>query len=155
MNKASLSLLGKLEFLFNFLVFKKRETAFSYIYGRILVAFISTGVTFKICINDKQCAVAFQPNKARGPRDLKMLCAEEEQSRMCWVTAIRLLKVISLQLGVSVKCWEYHQGWKTAVVQNAEIHRACGYVRKKKNHHPPMCVFYFYLKDKHLWSRIT
>lgn len=34
----------------------------------------------------------FKPNKARGPRDLKMLCAEEEQSRMCWVTAIRLLK---------------------------------------------------------------
>nr|KAF6450244.1 growth factor receptor bound protein 14 [Molossus molossus] len=34
----------------------------------------------------------FKPNKARGPRDLRMLCAEEEQSRMCWVTAIRLLK---------------------------------------------------------------
>ncbi|CAK6448538.1 unnamed protein product [Pipistrellus nathusii] len=34
----------------------------------------------------------FKPNKARGPRDLKMLCAEEEQSRMCWVTAVRLLK---------------------------------------------------------------
>ncbi|KAM5325704.1 growth factor receptor-bound protein 14 isoform 1-T1 [Glossophaga mutica] len=34
----------------------------------------------------------FKPNKARGPRDLKMLCAEEEQSRTCWVTAIRLLK---------------------------------------------------------------
>uniref|UniRef100_A0ABI7ZFK2 Growth factor receptor bound protein 14 n=1 Tax=Felis catus TaxID=9685 RepID=A0ABI7ZFK2_FELCA len=35
----------------------------------------------------------FKPNKAGGPRDLKMLCAEEEQSRTCWVTAIRLLKV--------------------------------------------------------------
>ncbi|KAB0345866.1 hypothetical protein FD754_022792, partial [Muntiacus muntjak] len=34
----------------------------------------------------------FKPNKAGGPRDLKMLCAEEEQSRMCWVTSIRLLK---------------------------------------------------------------
>uniref|UniRef100_A0A8C9IJ56 Growth factor receptor bound protein 14 n=1 Tax=Piliocolobus tephrosceles TaxID=591936 RepID=A0A8C9IJ56_9PRIM len=34
----------------------------------------------------------FKPNKAGGPRDLKMLCAEEEQSRTCWVTAIRLLK---------------------------------------------------------------
>ncbi|ERE69938.1 growth factor receptor-bound protein 14 [Cricetulus griseus] len=34
----------------------------------------------------------FKPNKAGGPRDLRMLCAEEEQSRMCWVTAIRLLK---------------------------------------------------------------
>ncbi|XP_021040733.1 growth factor receptor-bound protein 14 isoform X1 [Mus caroli] len=33
-----------------------------------------------------------KPNKAGGPRDLKMLCAEEEQSRTCWVTAIRLLK---------------------------------------------------------------
>uniref|UniRef100_A0A2K5UYB4 Growth factor receptor-bound protein 14 n=4 Tax=Boreoeutheria TaxID=1437010 RepID=A0A2K5UYB4_MACFA len=34
----------------------------------------------------------FKPNKAGGPRVLKMLCAEEEQSRTCWVTAIRLLK---------------------------------------------------------------
>uniref|UniRef100_A0A8C5L799 Growth factor receptor-bound protein 14 n=1 Tax=Jaculus jaculus TaxID=51337 RepID=A0A8C5L799_JACJA len=34
----------------------------------------------------------FKPNKAGGPRDPKMLCAEEEQSRTCWVTAIRLLK---------------------------------------------------------------
>ncbi|XP_013374245.1 PREDICTED: growth factor receptor-bound protein 14 [Chinchilla lanigera] len=34
----------------------------------------------------------FKPNKAGGPRDLKMLCAEEELSRTCWVTAIRLLK---------------------------------------------------------------
>ncbi|XP_023478806.1 growth factor receptor-bound protein 14 isoform X1 [Equus przewalskii] len=34
----------------------------------------------------------FKPHKAGGPRDLKMLCAEEEQSRTCWVTAIRLLK---------------------------------------------------------------
>ncbi|KAM9250073.1 growth factor receptor-bound protein 14 [Dugong dugon] len=34
----------------------------------------------------------FKPNKAGGPRDLKMLCAEEEQSRTCWLTAIRLLK---------------------------------------------------------------
>uniref|UniRef100_A0ABK0LQH4 Growth factor receptor bound protein 14 n=1 Tax=Rattus norvegicus TaxID=10116 RepID=A0ABK0LQH4_RAT len=33
-----------------------------------------------------------KPTKAGGPRDLKMLCAEEDQSRMCWVTAIRLLK---------------------------------------------------------------
>ena len=55
MNKASLSLLGKLEFLL--ISFKKRQL--SLIYRRILVAFISTGVTFKICINDKQYAVAF------------------------------------------------------------------------------------------------
>ncbi|KAK2504203.1 hypothetical protein MC885_021409 [Smutsia gigantea] len=34
----------------------------------------------------------FKPNKAGGPRDLKMLCAEEELSRTCWVTALRLLK---------------------------------------------------------------
>ncbi|XP_074185276.1 growth factor receptor-bound protein 14 [Rhinolophus sinicus] len=38
------------------------------------------------------CGFCFKPNKARGPRDLKMLCAEEEHSRTCWVTAIRLLK---------------------------------------------------------------
>ncbi|XP_069877951.1 growth factor receptor-bound protein 14 isoform X1 [Dipodomys merriami] len=34
----------------------------------------------------------FKPNKAGGLRDLKMFCAEEEQTRMCWVTALRLLK---------------------------------------------------------------
>ncbi|XP_077010136.1 growth factor receptor-bound protein 14 isoform X2 [Tamandua tetradactyla] len=34
----------------------------------------------------------FKPSKAGGPRDLRMLCAEEEQSRTCWVTATRLFK---------------------------------------------------------------
>uniref|UniRef100_H0X9A7 Growth factor receptor-bound protein 14 n=1 Tax=Otolemur garnettii TaxID=30611 RepID=H0X9A7_OTOGA len=34
----------------------------------------------------------FKPNRAGRSRDLKVLCAEEEQSRTCWVTAIRLLK---------------------------------------------------------------
>uniref|UniRef100_A0A4X2LVE9 Growth factor receptor-bound protein 14 n=1 Tax=Vombatus ursinus TaxID=29139 RepID=A0A4X2LVE9_VOMUR len=33
-----------------------------------------------------------KPNKAGGSRDLKLLYADEEQSRTCWVTAIRLLK---------------------------------------------------------------
>ncbi|XP_038607455.1 growth factor receptor-bound protein 14 isoform X3 [Tachyglossus aculeatus] len=33
-----------------------------------------------------------KPNKTGGTRDLKLLCADEEQSRICWVTAIRLLK---------------------------------------------------------------
>lgn len=44
----------------------------------------------------KKCAVAFQPNKSGGTRDLKQLCADDEQSRTCWMTAIRLLKVIFL-----------------------------------------------------------
>ncbi|XP_075789626.1 growth factor receptor-bound protein 14 isoform X1 [Pelodiscus sinensis] len=34
----------------------------------------------------------FKPNKAGGIRDLKQLCADDEQSRTCWMTAIRLLK---------------------------------------------------------------
>ncbi|EMP38717.1 Growth factor receptor-bound protein 14 [Chelonia mydas] len=34
----------------------------------------------------------FKPNKAGGVRDLKQLCADDEQSRTCWMTAIRLLK---------------------------------------------------------------
>ncbi|XP_072468271.1 growth factor receptor-bound protein 14 isoform X2 [Notamacropus eugenii] len=33
-----------------------------------------------------------KPNKAGGSRDLKLLYADEEQNRTCWVTAIRLLK---------------------------------------------------------------
>jgi hypothetical protein len=36
----------------------------------------------------------FQPSKARSEcKELKMLCAEDEQSRTCWTTAFRLLKV--------------------------------------------------------------
>ncbi|XP_045154585.1 growth factor receptor-bound protein 14 isoform X5 [Echinops telfairi] len=38
------------------------------------------------------CGFCFKPNRAGGPRDLRMLCADEEQSRTCWVTALRLLK---------------------------------------------------------------
>ncbi|XP_050824923.1 growth factor receptor-bound protein 14 isoform X3 [Gopherus flavomarginatus] len=34
----------------------------------------------------------FKPNKAGGAKDLKQLCADDEQSRTCWMTAIRLLK---------------------------------------------------------------
>lgn len=37
---------------------------------------------------------ARQPSKARSDcKELKMLCAEDEQSRTCWMTAFRLLKV--------------------------------------------------------------
>ncbi|KAG9340869.1 hypothetical protein JZ751_020062, partial [Albula glossodonta] len=34
-----------------------------------------------------------KPNKSSSPRDLKLLCADEEHIRTCWVTAIRLFKV--------------------------------------------------------------
>ncbi|XP_040532779.1 growth factor receptor-bound protein 14 isoform X1 [Gallus gallus] len=34
----------------------------------------------------------FKPNKSGGTRDLKQLCADDEQSRTCWMTAIRLFK---------------------------------------------------------------
>ncbi|KAF7248077.1 Growth factor receptor-bound protein 14, partial [Varanus komodoensis] len=34
----------------------------------------------------------FKPHKAGGARDLKQLYADSEQSRTCWMTAIRLLK---------------------------------------------------------------
>ncbi|XP_036401298.1 growth factor receptor-bound protein 14 isoform X1 [Megalops cyprinoides] len=33
-----------------------------------------------------------KPNKSSSPRDLKLLCADEEHVRTCWVTAIRLFK---------------------------------------------------------------
>lgn len=36
-----------------------------------------------------------QPNKGRGEmKELRMLCAEDEQSRSCWMTAFRIFKVI-------------------------------------------------------------
>uniref|UniRef100_A0A3Q2ZNS8 Growth factor receptor-bound protein 10a n=1 Tax=Hippocampus comes TaxID=109280 RepID=A0A3Q2ZNS8_HIPCM len=36
---------------------------------------------------------SIKPSKARGDcKELKMLCAEDEQSRTCWMTAFRLLK---------------------------------------------------------------
>lgn len=35
-----------------------------------------------------------QPNKVlHEPKELRLLCAEDEQSRTCWMTAFRLLKV--------------------------------------------------------------
>ncbi len=38
--------------------------------------------------------VHFQPNKGRGElKELRMLCAEDEQGRTCWMTAFRLFKV--------------------------------------------------------------
>jgi len=38
----------------------------------------------------------FQPNKVRNEvKELRMLCAEDEQSRTCWMTAYRLFKVSS------------------------------------------------------------
>ncbi|XP_064419796.1 growth factor receptor-bound protein 14 isoform X2 [Latimeria chalumnae] len=33
-----------------------------------------------------------KPNKSGGARDLKLFCADDEESRTCWVTAIRLFK---------------------------------------------------------------
>lgn len=78
-----------------------------------------------------------------------MLCAEEEQSRMCWVTAVRLLKVISLQLGVSIKCWEFHQGLEIAVVQNAEIHCESVWVcEKEEEKSPPSNVCILFLSKR-------
>lgn len=36
-----------------------------------------------------------QPNKGRGEmKELRMLCAEDEQGRTCWMTAFRLFKVV-------------------------------------------------------------
>lgn len=35
-----------------------------------------------------------QPNKGRGElKELRMMCAEDEQGRTCWMTAFRLFKV--------------------------------------------------------------
>nr|XP_033801096.1 growth factor receptor-bound protein 14 isoform X2 [Geotrypetes seraphini] len=34
----------------------------------------------------------FKPNKTGETKDLKLLCAEDEKSRTCWVTAVRLFK---------------------------------------------------------------
>uniref|UniRef100_A0A673FNF4 Growth factor receptor-bound protein 14-like n=1 Tax=Sinocyclocheilus rhinocerous TaxID=307959 RepID=A0A673FNF4_9TELE len=43
--------------------------------------------------------------KSNSARDLKLLCADDEQTRTCWVTAMRLFKVrtASLSLGLIVR----------------------------------------------------
>lgn len=41
-----------------------------------------------------------QPNKGRGEmKELRMLCAEDEQGRTCWMTAFRLFKVAFFSQG--------------------------------------------------------
>uniref|UniRef100_A0A671Q2R9 Growth factor receptor bound protein 14 n=1 Tax=Sinocyclocheilus anshuiensis TaxID=1608454 RepID=A0A671Q2R9_9TELE len=44
-------------------------------------------------------------SKSNSARDLKLLCADDEQTRTCWVTAMRLFKVrtASLSLGLIVR----------------------------------------------------
>nr|XP_023683818.1 growth factor receptor-bound protein 14-like isoform X3 [Paramormyrops kingsleyae] len=37
-------------------------------------------------------AFCIKPHKSDSPRDLKMLCADDERTRTCWVTAMRLFK---------------------------------------------------------------
>ncbi|KAM9305682.1 growth factor receptor-bound protein 14 [Gastrophryne carolinensis] len=36
--------------------------------------------------------LCLKPNKTGGAKEMKLLCAESEESKMCWVTAIRLFK---------------------------------------------------------------
>lgn len=39
------------------------------------------------------CNFFLQSTKCSSARDLKLLCADDEQTRTCWITAMRLLKV--------------------------------------------------------------
>lgn len=39
------------------------------------------------------CNISLQSTKCSSARDLKLLCADDEQTRTCWITAMRLLKV--------------------------------------------------------------
>ncbi|KPP59109.1 growth factor receptor-bound protein 14-like [Scleropages formosus] len=39
-----------------------------------------------------------KPTKSDSPQDLKVLCADEERLRICWVTAMRLFKKYGMQL---------------------------------------------------------
>lgn len=39
------------------------------------------------------CIISLQSTKCSSARDLKLLCADDEQTRTCWITAMRLLKV--------------------------------------------------------------
>lgn len=49
-----------------------------------------------------------QPNKGRGEmKELRMLGAEDEQGRTCWMTAFRLFKVVFFPQG---RCCRV-QGW--------------------------------------------
>lgn len=48
-----------------------------------------------------------QPNKGRGEmKELRMLCAEDEQGRTCWMTALRLFKVVFFPQGRSCRVRE-------------------------------------------------
>lgn len=54
------------------------------IFGRVVI-----NIFVLILIN-----VHWQPNKGRGEmKELRLLCAEDEQGRTCWMTAFRLFKV--------------------------------------------------------------
>lgn len=39
------------------------------------------------------CNFFLQSTKCSSTRELKLLCADDEQTRTCWITAMRLLKV--------------------------------------------------------------
>uniref|UniRef100_A0A8C1SWT9 Growth factor receptor-bound protein 10a n=3 Tax=Cyprinus carpio TaxID=7962 RepID=A0A8C1SWT9_CYPCA len=51
---------------------------------------VTTGRKMHNAPTDYQFCI--KPNKATEQKELKMLCAEDEQSRTCWMTAFRLLK---------------------------------------------------------------
>lgn len=55
----------------------------------VFLAVMVINISVLILIN-----VHWQPNKGRGEmKELRLLCAEDEQGRTCWMTAFRLFKV--------------------------------------------------------------
>ncbi|KAJ6660816.1 hypothetical protein lerEdw1_017442 [Lerista edwardsae] len=68
----------------------------------------------------------FKPHKGGGARDLKQLYADSEQSRTCWVTAIRLLKYgMQLYQNYMQPCQAIHssQPWFHHKISREEAHQ--------------------------------
>ncbi|XP_038645621.1 growth factor receptor-bound protein 14-like isoform X4 [Scyliorhinus canicula] len=62
-------------------------------------------------------------HKSGGTRDLKLLCAEDEQSRKCWVTVIRLFKY-GIQLYQNYKIPQQRRGSLTSL-NSSPMRRSC------------------------------
>ncbi len=57
-------------------------------YIKELIKIFRGKLSFKVLMSPH-----IQASKLNSARDLKLLCADDEQTRTCWVTAIRLFKV--------------------------------------------------------------
>lgn len=77
----------------------------SLIPSMMMVVMVVLAVTMVICVLIVK-NVNPQPNKGRGEsKELRMLCAEDEQARTCWMTAFRLFKVTPWLKNIQHSFW--------------------------------------------------